>query len=78
MSGAHSDATLRSILKEAAEEGTRVRFYGANMIILAEGFVAFVGNGIVGIKHHSKEKADEFVSLAAIVKVQYLAEYSHY
>jgi hypothetical protein len=78
MSGFHSDATLRSILLEAAESGTRVRFYGANMVILAEGFVAFVGNGIVGIRHHSKEGADEFLTLASVVKIQYLAEYSHY
>jgi hypothetical protein len=78
MSGFHSDATLRSTLMEAAENGTRVRFYGANMIILAEGFVAFVGNGIVGIKHHSKEGADEYLTLDSIIKIQYLAEYSHY
>ncbi len=78
MSGVQNDATLTSILLEAAEQGTRVRFYGANMVILAEGFVAFVGNGIVGIKHQSKETADEFVMVGSIIKIQYLAEYSHY
>ena len=78
MSDFHSDATLTSILKEAAKTGTRVRFYGSNMVILAEGLVAFVGNGIVGIRHHAKEGADEFLLLNSIIKIQYLGEYLHY
>ncbi|UCH05719.1 MAG: hypothetical protein JSW05_06025 [Candidatus Thorarchaeota archaeon] len=78
MSELERDSTLRSVLLEAAKSGERYRFYGAGMIILAEGVVAFVGDGIVGIRHHDKEKPDEFVVLDCITKVQVLGEYRHY
>ena len=78
MSKFERDSTLRSVLLEAAESGERFRFYGAGMIILAEGIVAFVGDDIVGIRHYDKEKADEFVVMDCITKVQVLGEYRHY
>ncbi|MHA2600975.1 MAG: hypothetical protein AM324_002455 [Candidatus Thorarchaeota archaeon SMTZ1-83] len=78
MSELEKDSTLKSVLLEAAKSGERLRFYGAGMIILAEGVVAYVGDGIVGIRHHDKEKADEFVVTDCITKVQVLGEYRHY
>lgn len=78
MSDFESDSTLKTILLEAAESGERLRFYGTGMVILAEGVVAFVGDGVVGIKHHEKEKADEFVVMEFVTKVQVLGEYRHY
>ena len=78
MSEFEKDSTLKSVLLEAAKSGERLRFYGAGMVILAEGVVAYVGDGIVGIRHHDKEKADEFIVMECITKVQVLGEYRHY
>jgi len=72
------DATLRSVLLDAAKSGDRIRFYGPGMMIIAEGRVAFVGEDIVGLKHGDTEDADEFVSIECIIKVQILGEYRHY
>jgi hypothetical protein len=78
MSDFERDSTLRTILIEAAKSGDRLRFYSHGMTILAEGLVDFVGDGVVGIRHHNKEKADEFVLTECLVKVQFLEEYKHY
>ena len=63
---------------EAAKSGDRLRFYSHGMTILAEGIVDFVGDDIVGIRHHDKDDADEFVLIECITKVQVLGEYRHY
>lgn len=78
MSDFVKDATLRSVLLDAAKSGERMRFYGPGMMIIAEGRVAFVGEDIVGLKHGDTEDADEFVSIECIIKVQTLSEYRHY
>ena len=78
MSDFERDSTLRTILIEAAKSGDRLRFYSHGMTILAEGFVAFVGDDVVGIRHHDKEEADEFVLIECITKVQVLGEYRQY
>ncbi len=78
MSDFVKDATLRSVLLDAAKSGDRIRFYGPGMMIIAEGRVAFVGEDIVGLKHGDTEDADEFVSIECIIKVQTLGEYRHY
>jgi hypothetical protein len=72
------ESTLRTILIEAAKSGDRIRFYSHGMTILAEGFVDYVGDGVVGIRHHKEEKADEFVLTQCLIKVQVLGEYKHY
>lgn len=78
MSDFEKDATLRSILLEAAKSGERMRFYGPGMMIVAEGQIAFVGEDVVGLKHGKTEEADEFVCIECIIKVQILGEYRHY
>lgn len=78
MSEFENDATLRSVLLEAAKNGERLRFFGPGMMILAEGRVAFVGETVVGIRHGDSNDADEYVSLDCIIKVQILGDYRHY
>ena len=78
MSEFEKDKTLRSVLLEAAKSGERIRFFGAGMMIVAEGQVAFVGEDIVGIRHGKTEDADEFVCIECIIKLQTLGEYRHY
>ncbi|MFX0107805.1 MAG: hypothetical protein ACFE7R_05960 [Candidatus Hodarchaeota archaeon] len=78
MSNIERNSTLKSILIEYAKSGERLRFYGHGMMILAEGTIDFVGDGVVGIKHQNKEKADEFVLIECLSKVQVLGEYGHY
>ncbi len=78
MSKLENDATLRSVLLDAAKSGERLRFFGSGMMIVAEGRVAFVGEDVVGLKHGETEDADEFVCIECIIKVQTLAEYRHY
>ncbi|MFW9786491.1 MAG: hypothetical protein ACFFE2_01605 [Candidatus Thorarchaeota archaeon] len=78
MSDFQKDATLRSVLLDAAKSGERMRFYGPGMMIVAEGCIAYVGEDIVGIKHGNTDDADEFVSLECIIKIQTLGEYRHY
>ncbi len=78
MSDFEKDATLRSVLLDAAKSGERMRFFGPGMMIVAEGRIAFVGEDVVGIKHGDTDDADEFVSLECIIKVQILGEYRHY
>ncbi len=62
--------TVRSVLREAAERGERLRFFGPSMVILAEGLVAYVGNGIVALKRDKDRKPEEFVVISSIVKLQ--------
>ena len=78
MSKSESEHTLRTILIKAAEAGERLRFYGHGMTILAEGIVEFVGDGVIGIRHHSGDSADEYVIAECLTKVQVLGEYRHY
>ena len=78
MSDFERDSTLRTILIDAAKSKDRLRFYSHGMTILAEGIVDFVGDDIVGIRHHDKDDADEFVLIECITKVQVLGEYRHY
>ena len=78
MSEFEKDTTLRSVLLDAAKSGERIRFFGAGMMIVAEGQVAFVGEDIVGIRHGKTEDADEFVCIECIIKLQTLGEYRHY
>ena len=72
------ESTLRTILLEAAKSGERLRFYSHGMTILAEGIIDFVGDDIIGIRHHNKENADEFLLTECLVKVQVLGEYRPY
>lgn len=78
MSKFEKDATLRSVLLDAAKSGEQLRFYGSGMMIVAEGRVAFVGEDVVGLSHGKAEDADEFVRIECIIKVQILGEYRHY
>jgi len=78
MSEFENDATLRSVLLDAAKSGARLRFYGPGMMIVAEGHVVFVGEDVVGLRHGDTEDADEFVTIECIIKVQILGEYRHY
>ena len=78
MSDFEKDATLRSVLLDAAKSGARLRFFGPGMMIVAEGCVAFVGEDVVGLKHGETNDADEFVCIECIIKVQTLGEYRHY
>ena len=78
MSEFEKDTTLRSVLLDAAKSGERIRFFGAGMMIVAEGQVAFVGEDIVGIRHGKTDDADEFVCIECIIKLQTLGEYRHY
>jgi len=78
MSDFEKDATLRSVLLDAAKSGETMRFYGPGMMIVAEGQIAFVGKDVVGLKHGKAEDVDEFVCIECIIKVQTLGEYRHY
>jgi hypothetical protein len=78
MSKFEKEATLRSILLEAAKSEERLRFFGPGMMIVAEGRVAFVGEDVVGIRHGESDDADEYVNLECIIKVQILGDYRHY
>lgn len=68
----HQD--MASVLREAAERNTRLRFFCTNMSIMAEGRVAYVTEGIVALYHRDEEEPDEFLRLNQIVKVQKLTE----
>ncbi len=78
MSDFEKDATLRSVLLNAAKSEERLRFFGPGMMIVAEGRVAFVGEDVVGLRHGETEDADEYVCIECIIKVQTLGEYRHY
>jgi len=78
MSEHEKEATIRSVLLEAAKKGERLRFFGPGMMIVAEGVVAFVGEGIVGLKHGDTKDADEYVNIDCVIKVQHIGEYRHY
>ncbi|MBS3795632.1 MAG: hypothetical protein KGY80_12080 [Candidatus Thorarchaeota archaeon] len=74
MTDVERDTTFDDILAEAAESNARVRVYGHNMTIIAEGLVAFTGNNVVGIKHQEKGVVTEFLRKDRIVKIQMLGE----
>ncbi|MFW9966353.1 MAG: hypothetical protein ACFFEA_04300 [Candidatus Thorarchaeota archaeon] len=78
MSDFERDSALRTILIDAAKSGERIRFYSHGMTILAEGIVDFVGDDIVAIRHHGKEKPEEYILTECVTKVQVLEEYRHY
>ena len=78
MSDFEKDASLRSVLLDAAKSEERMRFYGPGMMIVAEGRIAFVGEDVVGLRHGDTKDADEFVCIECIIKVQTLGEYRHY
>ncbi len=78
MSDIERDSTLKDILLEAAKSGDRLRFYGPGMMIIAEGLVAFVGDGVIGIRHGEDQEADEYVVADCLVKVQVIGEYRHF
>lgn len=78
MSDFEKDATLRSVLLDAAKSGVRLRFYGSGMMIVAEGHVAFVGEDVVGLRHGETEDADEYVCIECVIKIQVIGEYRHY
>ncbi len=78
MSELEKDATLRSVLLEAAKKGDRLRFFGPGMMIVAEGRVAFVGEDIVGLKHGETKDADEYIFIECVIKIQIIGEYRHY
>lgn len=75
MADVKKQKTLHDVLVELVGSGKRVRLMSSPMSILAEGFIAFVGNGMVAIKHQEKEEADEFVLESQIIKIQILGEY---
>ncbi|MFW9908490.1 MAG: hypothetical protein ACFFEF_07935 [Candidatus Thorarchaeota archaeon] len=68
------NTTLRNVLLKAAQEKTRVRLIGPPNTILSEGFVDFIGNGIVGMKHRISEEPDEFIVISSIIKIQMIGE----
>ncbi len=74
MNDMKKDTTLRDVLLDAAQKEIRVRLIGPPNTILAEGFVAFVSDEIVGVKHQLKEDVDEFILIHNIIKVQILGE----
>jgi len=78
MSEFENEATLRSVLLDAAKKGERLRFYGPGMMIVAEGRVAFVGKDVVGLRHGDTDDADEYVSIECVIKIQLIGEYRHY
>jgi len=78
MSDFERESTLKEILLEAAKSGDRLRFYGPGMMIIAEGLVAFVGDGVIGIRHGDDQEPDEYVVADCLVKVQVIGEYRHY
>ena len=68
---------MEMVLLQAAKSGVTLRFYGSQMTIIAEGQVAFVGKGIVGMRRRKDKEPDEFVKIESIVKVQELPEYRY-
>jgi len=78
MSEFENEATLRSVLLDAAKKGERLRFFGPGMMIVAEGRVAFVGKDVVGLKHGDTKDADEYVCIECVIKIQVIGEYRHY
>ncbi len=70
--------TLDTVLLRAAKSGVMLRFCGNQMTILAEGQVAFVGKGIVGLRHRKDKEADEFVRIDSIAKVQEIPDSRQY
>jgi len=78
MSEFENEATLRSVLLDAAKKGGRLRFYGPGMMIVAEARVAFVGKDVVGLRHGDTDDADEYVSIECVIKIQLIGEYRHY
>jgi len=74
MSEIERNTTLRNILVKAAHEKVRVRLIGPPNVILSEGFVAYIGNGIVAMKHQISEEADEFILMGNIIKLQYVGD----
>ncbi|MFW9843493.1 MAG: hypothetical protein ACFFEV_02840 [Candidatus Thorarchaeota archaeon] len=78
MSEFENEATLRSVLLDAAKNGERLRFFGPGMMIVAEGRVAFVGKDVVGLRHGDTEDADEYVCIECVIKIQLIGEYRHY
>jgi hypothetical protein len=71
-------SALRKVLQKFMDSSERLRFFGNGMVILAEGFVAHVGDDVVSIKHHMKEEPDEFLRIDCIVKIAILGEYRQY
>jgi len=78
MSEFENEATLRSVLLDAAKKNERLRFYGPGMMIVAEGRVAFVGKDVVGLRHGETDDADEYVCIECVIKIQLIGEYRHY
>jgi hypothetical protein len=78
MSEFENEATLRSVLLDAAKKGERLRFYGPGMMIVAEGHVAFVGKDVVGLRHGDTDDADEYICIECVIKIQLIGEYRHY
>jgi len=78
MSEFENEATLRSVLLDAAKKGERLRFYGPGMMIVAEGRVAFVGKDVVGLRHGDTDDADEYICIECVIKIQLIGEYRHY
>ncbi len=76
MSEIERNTTLRNVLVQASKEKIRVRLIGPPNVILSEGFVDFIGNGIVGMKHQENEDADEFILICHIIKIQMLGDSS--
>lgn len=74
MSEIERNTTLRNVLLNAAKEEIRIRLIGPPNVILSEGYVDFIGNGIVGMKHQLSEEADEFILICHIIKVQIIGE----
>lgn len=72
------DWTLETVLLQAAKSGAMLRFCGNQMTILAEGQVAFVGKGIVGLRHRKDKEADEFVRIDSVAKVQEIPDSRQY
>ncbi len=73
-SEAQKDLTFEMVLLQAAKTGVNLRLYGNQMCIIAEGQVAFVGKGIVALRHRKDKDPDEFVKIDSILKVQELPE----
>lgn len=68
------DLTLEMVLLQAAKTGVNLRLYGNQMCIIAEGQVAYVGKGIVALRHRRDKDPDEFVKTESILKAQELLE----
>jgi hypothetical protein len=73
-SDTQKDLTFETVLVQAAKTGVSLRLYGNQMCIIAEGQVAFVGKGIVALRHRKDKDPDEFIRIESIVKIQELQE----